>query len=83
VGLRPLHDWSSHAADAFGLMAVNYEDPSRLARFNRKLAPEPGFNPGKRVGSGNLSLCEKSARRSERFLGSSDPHAEEERPSSA
>ena len=37
VGLGPLHDWSSHAADAFGLLAVSYEDPSRKARFGRKL----------------------------------------------
>lgn len=29
VGLGPEHDWSSHAADAFGLMAIDYEDPSR------------------------------------------------------
>ena len=29
VGLGPLHDWSSHAADAFGLLAVSYEEPSR------------------------------------------------------
>ena len=27
VGLGPNHDWSSHAADAFGLMAVAYEAP--------------------------------------------------------
>jgi phage terminase large subunit len=27
VGLGPEHDWSSHAADAFGLMAVHYEVP--------------------------------------------------------
>lgn len=27
VGLGPEHDWSSHAADAFGLMAVAYEAP--------------------------------------------------------
>jgi phage terminase large subunit len=25
---RPDHDWSNHAADAFGLMAVSYEEPS-------------------------------------------------------
>lgn len=25
IGLGPEHDWSSHAADAFGLMAVDYE----------------------------------------------------------
>jgi len=37
VGLGPSHDWSSHAADAFGLMAIAYEEPSRKARFNRKL----------------------------------------------
>lgn len=27
IGLGPDHDWSSHAADAFGLMAVAYEAP--------------------------------------------------------
>ena len=32
VGLGPPHDWSSH-----GLMAISYEDPQRVARFNRKL----------------------------------------------
>jgi phage terminase large subunit len=37
VGLGPDHDWSSHAADAFGLMAVCYEEPSRAASFNRPL----------------------------------------------
>lgn len=30
VGLGPLHDWSSHAADAFGLMGIVYEEvPTR------------------------------------------------------
>ena len=33
VGLGPEHDWSSHAADAFGLMAVAYEEPSANRRF--------------------------------------------------
>jgi len=28
VGLGPEHDWSSHAADAFGLMCVAYEQPT-------------------------------------------------------
>jgi phage terminase large subunit len=37
VDLGPEHDWSSHAADAFGLMAVAYKEPSRSARFNRQL----------------------------------------------
>ena len=27
IGLGPEHDWSSHAADAFGLMCVSYEPP--------------------------------------------------------
>ncbi len=27
VGQGPEHDWSSHAADAFGLMAITYEEP--------------------------------------------------------
>jgi phage terminase large subunit len=27
IGLGPDHDWSSHAADAFGLMSVAYEEP--------------------------------------------------------
>lgn len=27
IGLGPNHDWSSHAADAFGLMCVAYETP--------------------------------------------------------
>ena len=29
VGLGPDHDWSSHAADAFGLMCVAYEEPRK------------------------------------------------------
>jgi len=37
VGLGPEHDWSSHAADALGLMAICYEQPGRAANFNRKI----------------------------------------------
>jgi phage terminase large subunit len=37
IGLGPDHDWSSHAADAFGLMAVCYEEPSRKRAFSRKI----------------------------------------------
>jgi phage terminase large subunit len=35
IGLGPEHDWSSHAADAFGLMAICYEPPrsSENSRF--------------------------------------------------
>lgn len=28
IGLGPEHDWSSHAADAFGLLCVAYEEPT-------------------------------------------------------
>lgn len=37
VGLGPEHDWSSHAADAFGLMAISYEAP-KVAREKRVVA---------------------------------------------
>jgi hypothetical protein len=28
-GLGPMHDWASHFADAFGLMAIDYEEPRK------------------------------------------------------
>lgn len=31
LGLGPEHDWSSHAADAFGLMCIAHEEPSSTA----------------------------------------------------
>ncbi len=37
VGLGPEHDWSSHAADALGLMAICYEEPGRAANFDRPI----------------------------------------------
>jgi phage terminase large subunit len=37
IGLGPEHDWSSHAADALGLMAICYEEPGRAANFGRRL----------------------------------------------
>ena len=37
VGLGPDHDWSSHAADALGLMAICYQPPANEANFNRSL----------------------------------------------
>jgi phage terminase large subunit len=37
VGLGPEHDWSSHAADALGLMAICWEQPGRAAAFNRPI----------------------------------------------
>jgi phage terminase large subunit len=42
--LGPEHDWSSHGADAFGLMCISYEDPARSAGFNRKIVmPTAGY----------------------------------------
>ena len=35
IGLGPEHDWSSHAADAFGLMCVAYEAPRPERRVQR------------------------------------------------
>lgn len=32
VGLGPEHDWASHAADAFGLMCIAYEEPQQKRR---------------------------------------------------
>lgn len=29
IGLGPEHDWSSHSADAFGLMCVAYDEPTK------------------------------------------------------
>ena len=40
VGLGPEHDWSSHAADALGLMAICYEAPGRGGNFNRPIRYE-------------------------------------------
>ena len=34
IGLGPAHDWSSHAADAFGLMCVAYEEPMAKRRIS-------------------------------------------------
>ena len=33
IGLGPEHDWSSHAADAIGLMAIAYEAPKPASRI--------------------------------------------------
>lgn len=35
VGLGPEHDWSSHGADAFGLMCVVYEEPAKAKPRDR------------------------------------------------
>jgi phage terminase large subunit len=42
VGLGPEHDWSSNAADAFGLMAIVYEEPPRpRAALERRRGNQP------------------------------------------
>jgi phage terminase large subunit len=42
VGLGPEHDWSSHAADAFGYMAVFYEEPpARKSSSDWRLDQKP------------------------------------------
>lgn len=38
IGLGPEHDWASHAADAFGLMALAYDEP-RVAKRERAYVP--------------------------------------------
>jgi phage terminase large subunit len=35
VGLGPDHDWSSHGADAFGLMCVAYEEPKKNSGWSQ------------------------------------------------
>lgn len=44
IGLGPEHDWASHGSDAFGLMCVAYEAPSRP--FNPDSHKEPNHNAG-------------------------------------
>lgn len=34
VGLGPNHDWSSHCADAFGLMCADYQEPRTVRPIN-------------------------------------------------
>lgn len=36
--LGPEHDWASHSADAFGLLAVDYEEPSTFTPTNTRAA---------------------------------------------
>jgi len=42
-GLGPEHDWSSHAADAFGLMCLAYEEPERARAEEQAEAVEGGW----------------------------------------
>ncbi|HMJ92846.1 MAG TPA: hypothetical protein VK472_01970, partial [Allosphingosinicella sp.] len=60
LGLGPNHDWSSHAADAFGLMCVAYEEPSvspaRPRRTGYLEFPEWGFGNGPVCGPNSWML---------------------------
>jgi phage terminase large subunit len=38
VGLGPEHDWSSHGADAFGLMCVAYEEPREPRKARERIS---------------------------------------------
>lgn len=38
IGLGPEHDWSSHGADSFGLMAVVFESVGAAAPSQRPIA---------------------------------------------
>jgi phage terminase large subunit len=42
IGLGPNHDWSSHGADAFGLMAVAYEQPAGAPAEPRRMMRRSG-----------------------------------------
>jgi phage terminase large subunit len=37
IGLGPEHDWSSHGADSFGLMAIDHAENRPMPSFGRKL----------------------------------------------
>jgi phage terminase large subunit len=43
IGLGPEHDWSSHGADAFGLMCVAYEEPIEKRKKKRIEAGAEGW----------------------------------------
>lgn len=43
IGLGPEHDWSSHAADAFGLMCVEYDEPQEQRKVVRPRASAAGW----------------------------------------
>jgi len=43
IGLGPEHDWASHGADSFGLMAVTYEEPRIKKESQRPRAVAGGW----------------------------------------
>jgi hypothetical protein len=43
LGLGPEHDWSSHGADAFGLMCVAYEEPREAKKLKQRAYSAGGW----------------------------------------
>lgn len=41
IGLGPEHDWASHAADGFGLMAIDYKEPYRTPGREQQESSNP------------------------------------------
>lgn len=50
VGLGPEHDWASHGADSFGLMAVVWEDHSRTGQAGLRKPGTESWRRGRRSG---------------------------------
>ncbi len=49
IGLGPEHDWASHSSDAFGLMAIHYEQPripSRQSRYGGRPSSSTSWMAG-------------------------------------
>ncbi|RCL00017.1 MAG: phage terminase large subunit [Candidatus Tokpelaia sp. JSC085] len=46
IGLGPAHDWSSHSADAFGLMAITYSEPQEQKDRKRYMYQQYGTGKG-------------------------------------
>ena len=46
VGLGPNHDWSSHAADGFGLMCIYYDQPDSAPPPRKRYSGNPSRSGG-------------------------------------
>lgn len=47
---EPLHDWASHAADAFGYMAIALKEPKQQKREFQTVPKRRVFNTGRNIG---------------------------------
>ena len=43
---RPVHDWTSHAADAFRYLAMTLDGKARMSGFHRRTAKRPDLLRG-------------------------------------